>query len=326
MHFTRRDLLKALGALPMAGLPLSTWAATYPPSPITMIVPFPPGGGTDAMSRLLAQAVSADRSWNIVIENRAGAAGNIGLGMVARAKPDGLTLGMAQTANLAINPALYPKMPYDASKDFSPVVLVASQPVVLVVSADSPYRTVGDLVQAARAKPEGLAMASPGIGTVGHLAGVMFSQVADIKFLHVPYPGAAPAITNLVGGQVHLYFGTPPSVLPLVRSGKLRALAVTSAERMKAVPEVPTIAESGYPGYVAEDWKGVVAPAGTPAEIIAQLNEAANHALERPELQARLADEGSTPRGGTVQAFADLIRAELPRWAKTVHDSGAKME
>jgi tripartite-type tricarboxylate transporter receptor subunit TctC len=325
MNPNRRSLLKGMATLPMAALPTFSWAAAYPGAPITMIVPFPPGGGTDASSRLIAQAISVDTGWNIIIENRAGAGGNIGLGMLARAKPDGITIGMGQTSNLAINPTLYPHMPYNAAKDFAPVALVAKQPVVLVVSGTSPYHTLKDLVDAAKAKPESLAMASPGIGTVGHLAGSMFSQVAGVKFLHVPYPGAAPAITNLVGNQVHLYFGTPPSVLPLVRSGKLRALGVTSLEAMPAIADVPAIAKS-YPGYVAEDWKALVAPAGTPQAVIDALNLAVNKALEHPETRKRLAEEGSTPGGGTAQAFADFMKSEQTRWGQTVRDSGAKLE
>jgi tripartite-type tricarboxylate transporter receptor subunit TctC len=326
MKSTRRALLKGMAVLPMVGLPSFAWSKDYPGGPITMIVPFPPGGGTDASSRLMSQGISANTGWNIIIENRAGAGGNIGLGMVARARPDGMTIGMAQTSNLAINPTLYPTMPYDATKDFAPIMLVAAQPVVLVVSAQSPYKTLKDLVDAAHAKPGALAMASAGIGTVSHLAGAMFGQVADFKFLHVPYPGAAPAITNMLGDHVQFYFGTPPSVLPLVRSGKLRALAVTSALPMKAIPEVPSIAQSGYEGYVAEDWKGLVAPAGTPQAVIDVLNMVANKALQRPDSQARLADEGSTSKGGTAQAFADFLKVEQVRWGKSVRDSGAKME
>jgi tripartite-type tricarboxylate transporter receptor subunit TctC len=330
MNHHRRTLLAALAAaalLPAAFPAGDAWGqANYPAGPITLVVPFPPGGGTDAASRLIGQAISQDNGWNVIIENRAGAGGNIGLGLVARAKPDGMTIGMGQTSNLAINPTLYPKMPYDGLKDFVPVALVATQGEILVVSADSPYHTLKELVDAARAKPEGLAMGSAGIGTVGHLAGVMFGKQAGIKFLHVPYPGAAPAISNLAGGQIQLYFGTPASVLPLMAAGRLRALAVTSPQRMESAKDVPTIAESGYPGFAAEDWKGLVAPAGTPAAVVDTLNAAVNKALTRKEIQDRFAVDGSTPKGGTPQEFAAFMKSENARWGATVRDSGARMD
>jgi tripartite-type tricarboxylate transporter receptor subunit TctC len=327
MFFQRRALIAAaVATAALATLPAPSFAADYPSGPITMIVPFPPGGGTDAASRVIAQAVSQATHWNIIVENRAGAGGNIGLSLLARAKPDGQTIGMGQTSNLAINPSLYPKMPYDSLKDFVPVALVAGQPVVLVVRAESPYKTLADLVAAGKAKPESLNMASAGIGTVSHLAGVMFGNQAGVKFLHVPYPGAAPALTNIAGGQVDLYFGTPPSVLPLIQSGKLRALAVTSLKRMPAIPNIPTVAESGYPGFDAEDWKAIVAPAGTPAAVVDELNKAVNDALKQPETLKRFDAEGSTALGGTSRHFAEFLKAEYDRWGQTVRAAGAKME
>lgn len=326
MNFHRRALLAGMAGAAVATLSRPVWAQQYPPGPITMIVPFPPGGGTDAASRVIAQAIGQSTGWNIIVENRPGAGGNIGLSQVARAKPDGLTIGMGQTSNLAINPSLYPKMPYDALKDFVPVALVAGQPVILVVNNGSPLHTLADLVSAAKAKPESLAMASAGIGTVGHLAGVMFSRQAGIKFLHVPYPGAAPALSNIAGGQVDLYFGTPPSVLPLIAAGKLRALAVTSKRRLQAAGDVPTIAESGYPEFDAEDWKAVVAPAGTPDAVVQRLNQAVNEALKQPKTLERIASEGSTALGGTSAHFSEFLKSEYARWGQTVRDAGAKME
>jgi tripartite-type tricarboxylate transporter receptor subunit TctC len=326
MNPQRRALLAGMASAAVASLPSLAYAQQYPSGPITMIVPFPPGGGTDAASRLIAQMVSQATGWNIIVENRAGAGGNIGLSLLARAKPDGLTIGMGQTSNLAINPSLYPKMPYDSLKDFVPVALVAGQPVVLVVRAGSPFHTLADLVAAGKGKPESLNMASAGIGTVSHLAGVMFGNQAGIKFLHVPYPGAAPALSNLAGGQVDLYFGTPPSVLPLIQAGKLQALAVTSLKRMPAIPDVPTVAESGYAGFDAEDWKALVAPAGTPAAVVDRLNAAVNEALKQPATLKRLDAEGSTAIGGTPQHFAAFLKEENTRWGQTVHEAGAKME
>jgi tripartite-type tricarboxylate transporter receptor subunit TctC len=325
MNMHRRALLAGMAGA-AATLSRPVWAQQYPSGPITLIVPFPPGGGTDAASRVIAQAISQSTGWNIIVENRPGAGGNIGLAQLARAKPDGLTIGMGQTSNLAINPSLYPKMPYDALKDFAPVALVAGQPVILVVRAGSPLHTLADLVAAAKAKPESLAMASAGIGTVSHLAGVMFGQQAGIKFLHVPYPGAAPALSNIAGGQVDLYFGTPPSVLPLIAAGKLRALAVTSKQRLQAARDVPTIAESGYPDFNAQDWKAVVAPAGTPDAVVQRLNRAVDEALKQPQTLERLAGEGSTALGGTSAHFSEFLKSEYARWGQTVRDAGAKME
>lgn len=326
MNPQRRALLAGIAAAPLASLPQLARAQNYPSAPITMVVPFPPGGGTDASSRLIAQAVSQMTGWNIVVENRPGAGGNIGLGLMSKANPDGLTIGMGQTSNLAINPTLYKTMPYDARKDFAPIALVAGQPMILVVRTGSQYGTLKALVDAAKAKPGTLNMASAGIGTVGHLAGEMFAQRAGVKFFHVPYPGAARALADLAGGQVDLYFGTPASVLPLMQSGKLHAIAVTSAQRLPAAKDVPTIAESGYPDFTAEDWKALVAPRGTPAGIVDRLNRAVNEALKQPETQKRFAAEGSEPLGGSVADAAKFMAAEYERWGKVVRDSGTKME
>ncbi|OWT72824.1 MULTISPECIES: tripartite tricarboxylate transporter substrate binding protein [unclassified Achromobacter] len=328
MDHQRRVLLAGMAAA-AAGFTLPTLAraeSKYPSGPITMIVPFPPGGGTDAASRLIAQFMGQATGWNIVVENRAGAGGNIGLGLLSRAKADGLTIGMGQTSNLAINPSLYPKMPYDSLKDFVPIVLVAGQPVVLVVSAASKYKSLDDVVKAAKAKPEAITMASAGIGTVGHLAGAMFMQAAGVKFLHVPHPGASTAVTNMIGGQVDIYFATPATVLPLISTGKLRALAVTSKDRLAALPDVPSIAQQGYADFDARDWKGLVAPTGTPAEAVQRINSVVNDALKKPLTIERFAAEGSTPIGGTPEDFATFLKSEYKRWGDTVRASGAKME
>jgi tripartite-type tricarboxylate transporter receptor subunit TctC len=317
-----RRLLLCATALLCAGVACAQ--SGYPSQSIKLIVPFPPAGGTDVVSRLMADAVTQATHWNIVIDNRPGAGGNIGIDAVAKARPDGLTIGMAQTSNLAINPTLYRKMPFDALKDFAPVMLVGSQPVVLVVRADSPIHTLADLKARAKARP--LNMASAGNGTVSHLAGAMFAHQAGVELTHVAYKGAGPAITDLLAGQTDLYFGTPPSVLPMIKAGKLRAVAVTSAQRMPLLPAVPTVAESGYPGYVAEDWKALVAPAGTPADVVQTLNKAFNAALARPATLARLREEGTTPRGGTPAELADLMNSEHQRWGAAVKASGATVE
>jgi len=323
---TPRARLFALSALLLAALPLTALAQAWPARSIRLICPFPPGGGTDVVSRLVAEKLGAALNGSVIVDNKPGAGGNLGLDQVAKAAPDGYTLGMGQTSNLAINPTLYSSLPFNPLKDFAPVALVASQPMVLVVGANSPYKTLAQLVEAARAKPGSLTMASAGTGTVGHLGGEMFAKRAGIKFLHVPYKGASAALTDVASGEVTLNFPTPPSALPLLRGGKLRALAVTSAQRLPNMPEVPTVAELGYKDFVAEDWKGFVAPAGTPPAIITRLNGLINDALKRPEIRARLADEGSKPLGGTPQDFAALLKVEYPRWGAAVRDSGAKVE
>ncbi|CAM3720575.1 Bug family tripartite tricarboxylate transporter substrate binding protein [Bordetella bronchialis] len=327
MNPHRRTLLAGMAAAPLLSLPAIARAqGKYPSGPVTLIVPFPPGGGTDASSRTIAQAITQLTGWNIVVENRPGAGGNIGLGQLSHANPDGMTIGMGQTSNLAINPTLYKTMPYDARKDFAPIALVSGQPMILVVREGSPHSTLRSLVDAAKANPGKLNMASAGIGTVGHLAGEMFAKEAGIKIFHVPYPGAARALADLAGGQVDLYFGTPASVLPLMQSGKLRAVAVTSLKRLPAAKDVPTIAELGYAGFEAEDWKALVAPRGTPAAIVDSLNRAANEALKQPLTQQRFAAEGSVTLGGSVADASKFMASEYERWGKAVRDSGTKME
>lgn len=318
IHTSRRLLLATICALPLASMA----QGGYPNQPIKLIVPFPPAGGTDVLTRLVANEVALKEKWTFVVDNKPGAGGNIGLDAVAKARKDGYTLGTGQTANLAINPTLYTKMPFDAGKDFEPVVLLASQPVVLVVGPNSPIKTLADV----KTQAKQLAMASAGTGTVGHVGGEMFAKRAGIKVMHVPYKGAGPATTDLLGGVTDMYFATPSSVISLIKSGKLRAVAVTSPRRLSVLPDVPTVAESGYPGFEAEDWKAMVAPAGTPPEAIAQINKAVNAALARPEIVARLRDEGSVARGGPPAELGAFLKNEQARWGTAVRDSGAKLD
>ena len=297
----------------------------YPARPIKLIVPFPPAGATDVLSRLMADRIAANNSgWTIIVDNRPGASGNIGLDAVAKAKPDGYTLGMGQTANLAINPALYSTMPFDALKDLVPVALVAEQPLVVVVPADAPWRTLADLVAAAKTKP--LLMASAGNGTVGHLGGELFSRRAGFTITHVPYKGAAPALTDLMGGRTDFMLPTPQAALQLIKGGKLRALAVTSSKRVAALPDVPTIAESGYKDFVAIDWKVLVAPAGTPADIVNRLHAEVEKALQQPATLERLNAEGSGPMQGSLQQIAQFIKAEHARWGAVVREANVKLD
>ncbi|HTS84543.1 MAG TPA: tripartite tricarboxylate transporter substrate binding protein [Usitatibacter sp.] len=302
------------------------FADDYPAKAIRLVVPFPPGGGTDVLSRGMAQAMSAETKWTIVIENRPGAGGNVGLDLVAHAAPDGYTIGMGQTANLAVNPALYSSMTFDPLKDFAPVMLVSSQPLILVVDAKSPYQTLKDLVDAAKKNPGKVNMASPGNGTIGHIGGELFQRRAGITMTHVPYKGASPAVTDLLGGNVDCYFGNSQAVGGLVASGRLRPLAVTSLARLAAFPKVPTVAESGYPGFEAATWSGLVAPAGTPPAIVEKLNAAANKALAGATIRKQLADEGSTPIGGTPRLFGDFIKSEHAKWGAAVRDAHIKLD
>jgi tripartite-type tricarboxylate transporter receptor subunit TctC len=298
----------------------------YPNQPIKVIVPFPPAGGTDTVARLLLDRIRSTSNWNFVVDNRPGAGGNIGMDAVAKSKPDGYTLGMGQTANLAINPSLYSKMPFDVAKDFVPIALIAGQAVVLVVNATSPFKTVADLVAAAKAKPSVVTMASAGNGTVGHLTGELFARQAGITINHIPYKGAGPAATDLLGGQVDFYFATPQTAIPFLKSGKLRALAVSSAKRMPALPDVPTVAESGFKGFDTTDWKVLVAPAGTPTDIVKRLNAEAEKAMSSPEAIARLLADGSVPMSGSPQQVAQYLKAEAQRWAAVVHAAGIKAD
>jgi len=298
----------------------------YPNKPIKLIVPFPPAGGTDTLSRAIAQSITNDTKWTIVVENRPGAGGNIGLDAAAKSPPDGYTIAMGQTANLAVNPALYSSLPFDPLKDFAPIALLSSQPLIVVVSATSPYKSLKDLVDAAKKNPGKVNMASAGNGTIGHIGGEIFQRRAGIKMTHVPYKGAGQAVTDLMGGSVDTIFGNTQSVGGLVAGGRLRPLAVTSPKRLAAFPDVPTVAESGYPGFEAATWSGLVAPAGTPKPIIDKLNAAANKALATTEMKARLAEEGSTPLGGTPQQFADYIKSENAKWGAAVRDAGIKLD
>ena len=323
MHRRRTFIAASLLALVAPGAALAQ--AGYPAKPVKLVVPFPPAGGTDVLSRVIAQAITTQSpAFTFVIENRPGAGGNIGLDAVAKATADGYTIAMGQTANLAVNPALYSSMPFDPLKDFAPIAAISSQPLIVVVSSASPYKTFAQLVEGSR--KERLNMASAGNGTIGHIGGELFQRRANIQWTHVPYKGAGPALTDMMGGSVQVYFGNTQSVAGLVAGGKLRALAVTSAKRLHQWPEVPTVAELGYPGFEAATWSGLVAPAGTPPAIVERLAAEANKALKRPEVMKRLEEDGSTALGGSPQQFADFIRAEHAKWGAAVRDAKINLD
>ena len=299
-------------------------AQTYPNKPIRFIVPNPPGGGTDILSRTIASKLAETQQWQVVVDNRPGAGGAIGLDAAAKSAPDGYTIVMGETSNLAINPALNPKLPYDPVKDLAPVSLIGSVPLVLVVATDKPYKTVADVIAAA--KTRSITFASSGNGTVGHLSGEILKRAAGIELVHVPYKGAAPAMTDLIGGQVDLYFASLPSAVPQMRNGKLRAIAVTTSQRAGSLPELPTIAESGHRDFATSAWYGVLVPSGTPAPIVKRLNEAVTHVVQLPDVRARLANDGVEIQAGPPERFASFIAAEMQKWAKAVKESGAKVD
>ena len=321
---TRRALLACAAALACAPA-LSSAADAWPDKSIRFIVPYTPGGATDIVTRLIAQKVTEDTHWAFVVDNRAGGNGNIGMDVVAKAKPDGYTIGMGQTANLAINPTLFPKMPYDALKDVVTVSIVAAQPVVLVVRTEAPWKSLAELVTAAKARPGEIKQALAGTGTLGHMAGEVLAKRAGFKVLNVPYKGAAPAITDLLGGQTDYMFATPQGALAMVKGGKLRALAVTSGKRLPVMPDVPTVGES-YKGFEAVDWKAVVVPAGTPPEVVKKLNAAIETALAKPATLSQLLAEGSTPVGGSPEKAAEYVKAEHARWGTAVREAGVQPE
>ncbi len=308
----RRSLLIAAAL----GIAVPAWAQPAPP--IRLVVPFTPGGSSDILARALAPRLALALGRNVIIDNRPGAGGSLGAAEVARAAPDGQTLLMGHIGTLAVNPALYPRLAYDPIKSFTPVAWVARVPNVLVVRAASPWKTLSDFVQSARARPGQLTYSSGGNGSAAHIGFEYLKLRTKIFVLHIPYRGTAPSINDLLAGQVDATFTGTPAVLPHVRSGRLRALAVGSAGRIDALPDVPTIAEAGYPGFEADQWYGVVAPAGTPAALVVRLNAEINKALALPDVARQLAAEGAVPAPATPEDFARLIAREIPRWAEVV--------
>ena len=321
----------ALGSLASAALALGAAAScaqsgAFPERPVRFVVGFTPGGPSDILARALGQKLSD--SWNqpIVIENRPGAGGNIAAELVAKSAGDGYTWLLGNNSILATNQSLYRKLAYDPVKDFAPVALVAIQPNILVVNPGVPASSVRELIALAKAKPGALNYASSGSGAAAHLAGELFKAMTGVQMVHVPYKGAQPALTDLMGGRVQLMFATSASVIPYVKAGRLRALAVTTARRSTAVPKLPTVAEAGVPGFEAITWHGVVVPAATPSALVERINRDVVQALQAPDLRGRLESLGAEISTGTPRDFADYIAREIPKWAKVVKDSGARAE
>ena len=318
--------LLVLATSPMA----QTAAQSYPSKPIKLIVPFPPGGGTDIFARAIAQKLQDSLKWTVVVENKAGAGGNLGVEAAAKSAPDGYTVVLGQTSNLAVNPTLYPKLPYDPLKDLSPVVLLASAPLVLVTRTESNLKTYADVVLAAKAKQGQLSVGSPGNGTVAHLSIELLQKQGGFKVQHIPYRGSAQALTDLMGGSIELYMSSVPTALGHIKSGKLRAIAVTGERASLVLPSVPTVSEAGknlgMKGFETSTWFGFAVPVGTPPEAIRVLNTEINKLLKLADVRAKLQSEGGDVLGGSPEQFASLLRTDLVRWGRVVRESGAKID
>jgi len=299
-------------------------AQAYPDKPIKWVIPWPPGGGADVFSRLVSKQVAEGLGTSLIIENRGGAAGNIGATAAARSAPDGYTIVFAYSGTHSINRHLHKSMPFQES-DFAPVIFLSSVPQLLTVNANSPFKSVADVIAAAKANPGKLSFGSSGNGAINHLAGQLFADTAGVKLQHVPYKGGAPAANALMAGEIDLIFGEPSTLLPHVTSGRLRALAVTGAKRSPGVPDLPTIAETGLKGYEVTSWNGVLAPAGTPEAAIKRLNAEFNKALSDPEMRARLIKMGYEPVGGAPELFSKHIAAETVKWGPVVKRSGLEI-
>jgi tripartite-type tricarboxylate transporter receptor subunit TctC len=317
----RRWLLVACALAGLAALAHAQGSKT-----LHLVVPFPPGGTSDILARAIGARLGAAMGQTVVIDNKPGAGGSIGADAVARAEPDGNTLLMGHIGTLAVNVSLYPKLPYDPVKSFTPVAWVARVPNVLVVNAASGPHSLKGLIARAQAAPGKLSYSSGGNGSAAHISFEYLKLRARIAVTHIPYRGTAPSVSDLIAGQVDATFTGAPAVMPNVKSGRLRALAVSSSQRMPALPEVPTVAESGFPGFAADQWYGVVAPAGTLPEVVNRLNAAINQALALPDVREQLAAEGALPVRTTPQAFADLIASEIPRWREVVRAGNVRLD
>ena len=298
----------------------------YPTKPIRMIVPFPPGGGTDILSRLVANKLTESAGWQIVVDNRGGAGGNIGLDAAAKAAPDGYTMVMGQTSNLTINPSLYSKLPYDSLRDFTPVSVVASSPIAFMVMAKAPYRTLKDLIAAGKAKPGEVTFATTGNGTVGHLTGELIQRIAGVKYVHVPYKGSAQAFPDLLGGRIGFFLASLETAIPQMKAGAIRTLAVTSAQRVPALPDIPTVGESGYPGFETATWYGILVPKGTPPPIVARLGTEIVKVLESADVRERMAANGGATIKPGPAAFDAQLKSELTKWSRVIREAGVKIE
>jgi len=322
----RREFLSATGAGALAAaLPQQAFAQAYPNKPLKFIVGFAPGGATDVVGRLMAKKIGDALGQPVIIENKAGGSSNIGAEAVVRSAPDGYTFYVSAITS-AINASLFPKLPFDFAKDFEPVALFAKVPNILVVHPSVPAKSLKELIDYARANPGKLSYASSGSGTSIHMCGELFKILAKVDLVHIPYKGSAPAMTDMIGGQVQVMFDNMPSALPHVKAGKLRALAVTSAQRSPSAPDVLTMGEAGLAGFDVQSWFGLMAPKGTPKEIIAKLNAESNKALGSADIKERFMDLGAVSAPLSPEGYGEFIREEITRWAEVVKVSGAKVE
>ena len=326
---TRKPTLKRTlqTLIAIASLTTATaFAQAYPNKTIRMVVPFPPGGGNDIIARLVAEKLTTRLGQTVIIENKAGANGIVGLTAVMQAAPDGYTLGIAAAGPMAVNPSLYDKLPYHPVKDFMPITNMVIYPLLLVTHPSVPAKTMSELLALARAKPGTLFFASPGSGNSGHLAGELLNSLAKVNTVHVPYKGQGPATADLLAGQVQMLYSSIPSVLPMVKDGRLNALAIGSAKRLASLPNVPTIAESGVPGYEAYSWIGIVAPLKTPQEIITKLNREIVAILQQKDVEEDLLRQGAVPVGDTPEHFGPYIKDEMAKWGAVVKSANIKAD
>ncbi|HTC97246.1 MAG TPA: tripartite tricarboxylate transporter substrate binding protein [Bradyrhizobium sp.] len=301
-------------------------AGDYPERPIHLLVPGAAGGGMDVVARLLAENIATTLKQTVWVDNKPGAAGNTAVTLLAKSPPDGYTIVLGQTSQLAINPSLYHSLPYDPMKDLAPVVLLADAPNVVIVPASSPYKSLADVVTAAKKMPDGMDVTTPGIGTVSHLTAELFARSAGIKLHHIPSRGANTALLDVAAGRIPLMLSSIPTALGLIQSGEVRAIAVSALKRSPVLPDVPTIAEQGYPGFNAGTWYGLLVPAGTPADVVARLNEAGNAALKSQLIADRVKAEGGVVLGGSATDFSEKLQVDNTKWAKVIKDAGIEQE
>ena len=325
MSIRLNHVLALAAAMAFAAGPATVAAQDWPTKPVRIIVPFPPGGTTDIVGREVGHRLSTAFGQPFVVENRAGASGNIGMELAVRSPADGYTLVVGAPQTLTINPYLF-KLPFNPRTDLSPIVIVASVPNILVVNPSLPVQSVQQLIDLAKKEPGKLAYGSSSVGGTPHLSAEMFKMMAGVDILHVPYKGSAPAIADLLGGQVQIMFDNMPAILPQVKSGKLRALAVTTPKRSPSVPELPTMIEAGLPGFESQGWFALLAPAGTPQPIIDKINREVNRMLQTDEFKAKLVALGAEPVGGSPADFATHIQSESDRWGKVIKAAGIKAE
>jgi tripartite-type tricarboxylate transporter receptor subunit TctC len=324
MKVLRRCCVAA--ALACAAISGLLHAQAYPSKPIRWIVPFPPGGGTDVISRALAQKLTEAWGQQVVADNRPGSGGTIGLAAAAKLPADGYNIVLGQLANVAIAPALYAKLPYDPIKDFTPVTLALTSPLILVAHPSLPAKNVKELIALAKAKPDSVTFGSPGNGTTGHLGTEIIKTAGGVKMTHIPYKGASPAFTGLLSGEISVYMSSIQPAIPMLNAGRVRALGVTSAKRMATLPNVPTISESGLPGYEVTNWYGVMMPAGVPKEVLTKIHAELVKILKMPDVQQRFQAEGGDTTSNTPEQFAAFIKTEITKWSKAVRESGAKVD